>query len=229
MGYGARHAGEEPGLGRRAHEPHRAHGRARQEPSLRHHLVARQRSRRRPELRGDLEVDSPARPQPPGPLRAGRTQAVHGHRLPDVPVIRASWRDTPPSRETRPFIMCEYEHAMGNSSGDFWSYWNLIYTKPYLQGGFIWDWVDQGLRQPQQPLPAAHFETVEARREDLLGLRRRFRPARHAQRRQLLLQRPGHARPPAASGPVPGEARLSIHSLQARGPRRPHNRGEELV
>ena len=49
---------------------------------------------------------------------------------------------------TRPYIMCEYEHAMGNSSGDFWSYWSQIYTKPYLQGGFIWDWVDQGQREP---------------------------------------------------------------------------------
>ena len=63
--------------------------------------------------------------------------------------------------QTRPFIMCEYEHAMGNGSGDFWSYWNLIYTKPHLQGGFIWDWVDQGLRQRQQPLPLAHFEKVK--------------------------------------------------------------------
>ncbi len=34
--------------------------------------------------------------------------------------------------------------------GDFWSYWNQIYTKPHLQGGFIWDWVDQGLRQRQR-------------------------------------------------------------------------------
>jgi beta-galactosidase len=63
--------------------------------------------------------------------------------------------------ETRPYIMCEYEHAMGNGSGDFWSYWNLIYTKPYLQGGFIWDWVDQGLRQRQQPLPLARFEKTK--------------------------------------------------------------------
>jgi len=50
--------------------------------------------------------------------------------------------------QNRPYIMCEYEHAMGNSSGDFWSYWSQIYSKPYLQGGFIWDWVDQGLRHP---------------------------------------------------------------------------------
>ncbi|HVV72860.1 MAG TPA: glycoside hydrolase family 2 TIM barrel-domain containing protein, partial [Verrucomicrobiae bacterium] len=61
----------------------------------------------------------------------------------------------------RPFIMCEYEHAMGNGSGDFWSYWNQIYSKPFLQGGSIWDWVDQGLRQPQHSLPLAHFEKVK--------------------------------------------------------------------
>jgi beta-galactosidase len=60
--------------------------------------------------------------------------------------------------ENRPFIMCEYEHAMGNGSGDFGSYWNQIYELPYLQGGFIWDWVDQGLRTIQQPLPAAHYK-----------------------------------------------------------------------
>jgi beta-galactosidase len=61
----------------------------------------------------------------------------------------------------RPYIMCEYEHAMGNGSGDFWSYWNQIYSKPFLQGGSIWDWVDQGLRQPQQALPLAHFQKVK--------------------------------------------------------------------
>ncbi len=61
----------------------------------------------------------------------------------------------------RPFIMCEYEHAMGNGSGDFWSYWNQIYSKPFLQGGSIWDWVDQGLRQPQQALPLDHVYKVK--------------------------------------------------------------------
>jgi beta-galactosidase len=59
--------------------------------------------------------------------------------------------------QTKPYIMCEYEHAMGNGSGDFASYWEQIYEKPYLQGGFIWDWVDQGLRTPQQKLPAARY------------------------------------------------------------------------
>lgn len=49
---------------------------------------------------------------------------------------------------TRPMILCEYAHAMGNSSGNMWHYWDLIYSKPYLQGGFVWDWVDQALREP---------------------------------------------------------------------------------
>ncbi len=48
----------------------------------------------------------------------------------------------------RPFILIEYTHAMGNSNGDVWSYWNKIYNMPHLQGGWIWDWVDQALRQP---------------------------------------------------------------------------------
>ncbi|NNM05140.1 MAG: DUF4981 domain-containing protein [Gemmatimonadetes bacterium] len=45
----------------------------------------------------------------------------------------------------RPLIMCEYAHAMGNSVGNFTDYWELIDRYPSLQGGFIWDWVDQGL------------------------------------------------------------------------------------
>ncbi|RUP45403.1 glycosyl hydrolases family 2, TIM barrel domain-containing protein, partial [Jimgerdemannia flammicorona] len=46
---------------------------------------------------------------------------------------------------TRPAILCEYAHAMGNSSGNLFDYWNEIYKYPRLQGAFIWDWVDQGL------------------------------------------------------------------------------------
>ena len=45
--------------------------------------------------------------------------------------------------ETRPLIMCEYEHAMGNSMGNLADYWQVIERYPILQGGFIWDWVDQ--------------------------------------------------------------------------------------
>lgn len=49
-------------------------------------------------------------------------------------------------RQPRPYIMCEYAHAMGNSIGNFKEYWELIYAHEQLQGGFIWDWVDQGFR-----------------------------------------------------------------------------------
>jgi beta-galactosidase len=56
----------------------------------------------------------------------------------------------PEPKRTRPLILCEYSHAMGNSSGNMWLYWDLFYSKPFLQGGFIWDWVDQALREPIQ-------------------------------------------------------------------------------
>ncbi len=49
------------------------------------------------------------------------------------------------SAEDRPLIMCEYAHAMGNSTGNLQEYWDVIEQYPKLQGGFIWDWVDQGL------------------------------------------------------------------------------------
>ncbi|ASB48774.1 glycoside hydrolase family 2 TIM barrel-domain containing protein [Alkalitalea saponilacus] len=45
----------------------------------------------------------------------------------------------------RPLILCEYAHAMGNSIGNLKDYWEIIEKYPQLQGGFIWDWVDQGL------------------------------------------------------------------------------------
>ncbi|MEM1124438.1 MAG: glycoside hydrolase family 2 TIM barrel-domain containing protein, partial [Bacteroidota bacterium] len=45
----------------------------------------------------------------------------------------------------RPLIMCEYAHAMGNSVGNFVDYWEVIHNFDVLQGGFIWDWHDQGI------------------------------------------------------------------------------------
>jgi beta-galactosidase len=61
-------------------------------------------------------------------------------------------------KQNRPFIMCEYAHAMGNSTGDMRAYWDQIYSKPYLQGGCIWDWVDQGLYQPARANRSRLFE-----------------------------------------------------------------------
>lgn len=46
---------------------------------------------------------------------------------------------------TKPYIMCEYAHAMGNSTGNFREYFDIMEGHPHMQGGFIWDWVDQGI------------------------------------------------------------------------------------
>lgn len=46
---------------------------------------------------------------------------------------------------TKPYIACEYSHAMGNSNGDLVDLWDVFYNAKQLQGGFIWDWVDQGV------------------------------------------------------------------------------------
>ena len=52
--------------------------------------------------------------------------------------------------ETRPLILCEYAHAMGNSFGGFAKYWQAFREFPRLQGGFVWDWVDQALSKTDE-------------------------------------------------------------------------------
>lgn len=49
-------------------------------------------------------------------------------------------------RNEKPLILCEYSHAMGNSCGGLHDYWKLFYKYSSLQGGFIWDWIDQAIR-----------------------------------------------------------------------------------
>lgn len=51
------------------------------------------------------------------------------------------------SHPTKPYILCEYSHAMGNSCGNLFKYWELFDKYPILQGGFIWDWKDQALKK----------------------------------------------------------------------------------
>jgi beta-galactosidase/beta-glucuronidase len=52
----------------------------------------------------------------------------------------------PPSYKNMPFIMCEYAHAMGNGPGGLTEYWDAFYKYPRLQGGFVWEWLDHGIR-----------------------------------------------------------------------------------
>ncbi|MFD2033404.1 glycoside hydrolase family 2 TIM barrel-domain containing protein [Belliella marina] len=64
---------------------------------------------------------------------------------PMYPSIEHMQRYADDQTKERPFIMCEYAHAMGNSVGNFQKYWDIILGSKHMQGGFIWDWVDQGL------------------------------------------------------------------------------------
>lgn len=49
-------------------------------------------------------------------------------------------------KETRPFVLCEYTHAMGNSLGDIADYWKMIYKNEQLMGAFVWEWADHGIK-----------------------------------------------------------------------------------
>ncbi len=85
------------------------------------------------------------------------TRPVHYHPAEDAPTIDILGPMYPSVQkiidmaqvpgETRPVIMCEYAHSMGNSSGNLVEYWQAVDDYPRLQGGFIWDWVDQGVRR----------------------------------------------------------------------------------
>ena len=59
-----------------------------------------------------------------------------------IPTIKEHYINKYPKR---PFIWCEYSHAMGNSSGNLKELWDFVEEHPQVQGGFIWDWVDQGI------------------------------------------------------------------------------------
>ncbi|MBQ7643056.1 MAG: hypothetical protein IJS67_04050, partial [Clostridia bacterium] len=49
-------------------------------------------------------------------------------------------------KETRPYVLCEYTHAMGNSSGDISEYWKVIYGYEQCMGAFVWEWADHGIK-----------------------------------------------------------------------------------
>jgi beta-galactosidase len=65
---------------------------------------------------------------------------------PMYPGINSMKRYAADQTKTRPYIMCEYSHAMGNSNGNFQEYWDIIRSDKKMQGGFIWDWIDQGMK-----------------------------------------------------------------------------------
>lgn len=85
-------------------------------------------------------------PSRPVQYEGSRTEGVS-----DIycPMYARIWRlrEHVNQRQKRPLILCEYAHAMGNSVGNLQDYWDLIYKYDQLQGGFIWDWVDQTFRK----------------------------------------------------------------------------------
>ncbi len=95
-----------------------------------------------------------------GAMHAGPAEGTHifgspiSHRLTDIvtpmyPQIEGQMlRWAREVDDDRPMINCEYAHAMGNSLGGFADYWRAIRATHGLQGGFIWDWVEQGILRP---------------------------------------------------------------------------------
>ena len=67
------------------------------------------------------------------------------------------------SGKQRPFIMCEYAHAQGNSNGNFKDLWDIIYDSPNLQGGFIWDFMDQGFKIKTEPRDGRTYWTYNGK------------------------------------------------------------------
>jgi beta-galactosidase len=79
-------------------------------------------------------------------------------------------------RPTMPLILCEYSHAMGNSSGGLKEYWDIFYSGTNAQGAFVWDWVDQGIKLPvpgeyRQNAAKPYFYAYGGWWEDKTGVR----------------------------------------------------------
>ena len=64
-------------------------------------------------------------------------------------------------KETRPFVMCEYTHAMGNSCGDIAEYWDMIYNNEQMMGAFVWEWADHGIKTDEGFLYGGDFKEPE--------------------------------------------------------------------
>ncbi|NEA98195.1 glycoside hydrolase family 2 TIM barrel-domain containing protein [Streptomyces sp. SID13726] len=85
-----------------------------------------------------------------------RVVQYEGDDRPTISDIRSEMYESPArveqrakdTADTRPYVMIEYCHAMGNSNGNFKKYWDLVRRYPVLQGGWIWDFVDQSLSEP---------------------------------------------------------------------------------
>ncbi|MFN8464527.1 MAG: glycoside hydrolase family 2 TIM barrel-domain containing protein [Caldilineaceae bacterium] len=91
---------------------------------------------------------------------ADPTRPIHYHPAGDDPItdivapmypgverLEALAQQLDAGGDPRPVIMCEYAHSMGNATGNLPEYWEIVAMYPRVQGGFVWDWVDQGFRR----------------------------------------------------------------------------------
>ncbi|HUL80033.1 MAG TPA: glycoside hydrolase family 2 TIM barrel-domain containing protein [Vicinamibacteria bacterium] len=107
-----------------------------------------------------------------------RTRPVHYERAenrPHVDIVSHMYQ--PPddmagearNADPRPLIQCEYSHAMGNSNGNFDEYWRVFQSDTRARGGAIWDWIDQGHREPVPPRVVVKDRTRHALAALLVG------------------------------------------------------------
>ena len=78
---------------------------------------------------------------------------------PSFETIQTKVLDNP--EENRPFVLCEYTHAMGNSCGDIAQYWDMIYNNEQMMGGFVWEWADHGIKTDEGFLYGGDFKEPE--------------------------------------------------------------------
>ncbi|MFG3259645.1 glycoside hydrolase family 2 TIM barrel-domain containing protein [Streptomyces sp. NPDC048172] len=87
--------------------------------------------------------------------RRDASRPVHYEGMNEAADVHSQMYTTPADVEAygksgnpKPFLLCEYAHSMGNSTGNFREYWDVFEKYPNLHGGFIWDWVDQSITKP---------------------------------------------------------------------------------
>jgi beta-galactosidase len=107
-----------------------------------------------------LDANEPTRPiyhQSNNPDGDAPFADVWGPRYPSPEKFAEQAKNT-----TKPLIFGEYAHAMGNSLGNFREFWDIIRANPQTQGGFIWDWAEQNIRQPVRIVPDSSGNNISA-------------------------------------------------------------------
>ncbi|TWP54398.1 glycoside hydrolase family 2 [Lentzea tibetensis] len=113
------------------------------------------------------KVNEPSRPlyhQPNKPSGDAPFAHVWGPRYPSPEKFATQVAQT-----TKPLILGEYAHAMGNALGNFREFWDIIRANPQAQGGFVWDWAEQNMRQRLRVLPASVLTHLTGKPEHVAG------------------------------------------------------------